>query len=46
MGDFSIGLLPDLRAGGFIMGEPVGEVVVLIGVKRMGDLFARRRAME
>src|SRR6185312_7938153 len=35
---FAVGLLPDLGPRSFIVREPVGEVIVLIGVKGVRDL--------
>src|SRR5690606_5077648 len=39
MGHFSIGLLPNLRTSGIIMGLPVAQIVVLITPVTIGDFI-------
>ena len=41
VGDFTIGLSPNFRPGTFIMGLPVGEVVVLIAPVAIGNFFTQ-----
>ena len=39
VGNFSIRLFPYFGTGALVMSEAVGQVVVLIGIKRVGNLF-------
>src|SRR3954469_4504349 len=39
MGDLFVRLPPDFRAGGFVVGPPVGVVVVLVGVEKVLRIF-------
>ena len=39
MGDLAVCLFPDLRARGFVMRLSIGEIIVLIAMKGIGDLF-------
>ena len=42
MGDPAFGLPPDFHRGGFVMGAPVGIVVVLIGIEIFIRIGLRR----